>query len=237
MRSLCLQHKKIDVGSKMNNIQIEPGALSEMVVNRDRAEADFSEAFNVIQSLLSQAETIISTCRIVAEGRQGKRTFNEIWDRGGKSLQAAEYDEQPSYALNDKTAAPKSRKVYKRCDYEQMDVDVLQLFRTRIPDLGIGPIMILTKILSNCGSIVSGPAIRAAIGTESSSSVKVYVSRIRKAFRKNGITVEISQLNSGYGLPSDSLQTVLKGFNFSESEVQFLSNAFSKGSDIAEAEA
>lgn len=220
----------------MNNIHIEPVSPSDMLSNRDRSEADFSEAFNVLQALLSQAETIISTCRIVAEGRQGKRAFSEVWDRNNKPAYATAYDEQPGYGSDEKNSNRKIRKTYKRCEYEKMDVDVLQMFRSRIPDLGIGPIMILTKILGNCGSIVSGPDIRAAIGTESSSSVKVYISRIRKAFRDCGITVEISQLNSGYGLPSGSLPAILAGFKFSEAEVLFLTNVFSKGSETSETE-
>lgn len=220
----------------MNNMQFKTAPHSDMVLSQDRTEADLSDAFNVLQALLSQAENIIATCRIVAEGRQGKRYLNDNGETPSEMGLVAKHVQQSAHEQRTQISKPKIRVSYKRHQYEQVDVDVLQLFRSRTPNLGIGPIMITIKLLSNCGHIVSGPAIMAAIGTQSYSSIKVYVSRIRKAFRQNGIKTEISQLSNGYGLPSDCLQDILAGFQFSESEVSFLSNVFSKGSGTAEAE-
>lgn len=115
---------------------------------------------------------------------------------------------------------------YRRHEYGSVDADLLQMYRLRVPELGIGPLMALNALLFNCGRVVASSEIRRTIGPESRDIVKVNFSRIRQVFRERNIDVGISSAVGGYGLPRGSARKILFGLNFSQKEMDFASEIF-----------
>ncbi len=182
---------------------------------------DFSDAANALHSLISQAETLLRTCRtLVTQVREPAGAADSNWAQRISELQ----DQQDAMAQWTDRAGVRGDKAdgrgFRRYDHMDVDVDLLQIFKSCLPDLGIAPLVVLTTLLANQGRIVANADIRKALGTESLTIVKVYVSRLRHLFRSHGVDVEISVLKGGYGLPRDCAVQVLSGLGFDDSQVK-----------------
>lgn len=182
---------------------------------------DFGDAANALHSLISQAETLLRTCRtLVTQVRDPASGSDGNWAQRLGELQ----DQQDAMAnWADRAAGTREKfdgRAYRRYDHMDVDVDLLQIFKSCLPDLGIAPLVVLTTLLANQGRIVANADIRKALGTESLTIVKVYVSRLRHLFRSHGVDVEISVLKGGYGLPRDCAVQVLSGLGFDEGQVK-----------------
>ena len=117
------------------------------------------------------------------------------------------------------------KRTWRRYDHMDFDVDLLQIFKSRLPDLSMAPLVVLTTLLANHGRIVSNDDFRKALGTESPQIVKVYVCRLRNLFRAHGVDVEISVLKGGYGVPRDCATSVLTGLGFDEAQLGAILNS------------
>ncbi|MEN9933140.1 MAG: hypothetical protein RIS17_1713 [Pseudomonadota bacterium] len=183
---------------------------------------DFGDAANALHSLISQAETLLRTCRtLVTQVRDPSTGSDGNWAQRISELQdqqdaVADWAERAAGARADKSDG----RTYRRYDHMDVDVDLLQIFKSCLPDLGIAPLVVLTTLLANQGRIVSNAAIRKALGTESLTIVKVYVTRLRHLFRSHGVDVEISVLKGGYGLPRDCAVQVLSGLGFDDTQIK-----------------
>jgi hypothetical protein len=185
---------------------------------------DFDDKIGALQSMIAQAEALLSACRLlVGQARDtpnhGDASLPEDRAREARSL-AGRIAVQHAGDAATLTDGKKPRKrPYTRYNYLSVDVDLLQIFKSRLPDLGIGPLVVMITLLENHGRMVPAHQMRAAIGTDSRDIIKVYVSRLRNLLKSNGIDVEISVLHGGYGVPRDCAQRIMAGLGFDDVQI------------------
>jgi hypothetical protein len=189
-------------------------------------DVDWSDHWHSLQTLLAQAEIIVNSCRAIAAQIRERADPAAASQAKSATSMASEVIALHVGEKTEPTGTIKSRRRYRRHEYGSVDVDLLQMYRLRVPELGIGPLMVLNALLFNCGRVVESSEIRRTIGPESRDIVKVHVSRIRQVFRKRIIDVGISSAVGGYGLPRGSARKILFGLNFSQKEMDFASEIF-----------
>lgn len=185
---------------------------------------DFGDKVGALQSMIAQAEVLLSACRLlVGQARdmpdQGDVSSAEDRINQARSLAgrlAGQHTDEAASSTDSKRAR---KRPYARHNYLNVDVDLLQIFKSRLSDLGIGPLVVMITLLENHGRMVPSHQMRAAIGTDSRAIIKVYVSRLRNLFRSHGIDVEISVLHGGYGVPRDCTQRVMAGLGFDDRQI------------------
>nr|WP_315474943.1 helix-turn-helix domain-containing protein [uncultured Sandarakinorhabdus sp.] len=190
---------------------------------------DFADPAGALQSMILQAETLLRTCRaLVAQGRETQANGELLWPTQGMRDAQEQQDETGTdwRARSPSGKSDKSdKRTWRRYDHMDFDVDLLQIFKSRLPDLSMAPLVVLTTLLANHGRIVSNDDFRKALGTESPQIVKVYVCRLRNLFRAHGVDVEISVLKGGYGVPRDCATSVLTGLGFDEAQLGAILNS------------
>lgn len=185
---------------------------------------NFDDTAGALQSMIAQAEALLSACRLlVAQARDVPDQVNASSAsdriRDARMIQDKIVGQRAGDATP-LTEAKKARKrPYTRYNYLNVDVDLLQIFKSRLPDLGIGPLVVLITLLENHGRMVPSHQMRAAIGTDSRSIIKVYVSRLRNLFRSRDIDVEISVLHGGYGVPRDCTRRIMVDLGFEDTQI------------------
>lgn len=190
---------------------------------------DFGDPAAAVHSLILEVETLLRTCRGLVAQARGTLTSGELlWP----PQRISEVREQQKELENDprlRTVSDESEADYKRSwrrdDHPDFDVDLLQVFKSHLPDLSRAPLVVLTTLLANHGRIVSNSEICKALGTDSPKIVKVYVCRLRRLFRVHGVDVEISVMKGGYGVPRDCPAFLLSGLGFTETQVRVILNS------------
>jgi hypothetical protein len=190
---------------------------------------DFGDPAGALQSMIMQAETLLRTCRaLVAQARETPANSEFLWPSQGMREEQEQRDESGTdwrgHSSSGKSEKSDKR-TWRRYDHLDFDVDLLQIFKSRLPGLSMAPLLVLTTLLANHGRIVSNDDFRKALGTESPQIVKVYVCRLRHLFRAHGVDVEISVLKGGYGVPRDCAALVLTGLGFDEAQVGAILNS------------
>lgn len=191
----------------------------------------FDDEVNASQSMIAQAEALLSACRLMVgqardflhQGdafiRQGDASSAEGCMREAASLLIKIAGQRVNDAAPVTGTKRGRKRTYTRYHYRDVGVDLLQTFKSRLPGLGIGPLVVLITLLENHGRMVPAYKMRAAIDTDSRAIIKVYVSRLRNLFRSHGIDVEISVLHGGYGVPRDCTQRVMAGLGFNDGQI------------------
>lgn len=187
-----------------------------------------AEHVKLLEAFLSQAEGNLNACRIAVNLIQS----GAIAEYGADARPARYQSSLVTDGLASKNAMrqeEQAHKKYRRRNYGSVNVDVVQLFRKYISEVGIGPIILFMKMLEQCGSIVESAELLAALDTNSKNVIKIYISKLRSVLRKKNVIVDIVCVNGGYGLHADSIVNIIKGLNFTEEEVQLTMQILPKG--------
>jgi hypothetical protein len=209
-----------DVGDRPNE---GPNVMYPFSINRD---IDWSDHWKSLQTLLAEAEAIVNSCRAIATRVQEQAEAAALDGDKDSLFAGSQVTGLNAGKAIEPTAVTKPRRKYRRHQYGSIDVGLLQLYRLRVSQLGIGPLMVLNALLKNCGRLVNAFEITQAVGPESRLLVKAHVSRIRQVFRENNIDVSILTAAGGYGLPRGVERKILSGLKFSPEEIEYSMKIF-----------
>lgn len=174
--------------------------------------------------LLLQAEALLGACRVLIEQSRQAAAGGDDVGAEHRVAQAASVAENIASAIG-KPAG----KLFSLPVSAGMDVDLFEMFRRRFPDLSRGPLVVLATFIANAGKIISHREICAILNTDSYSTVKVHVSKIRAAFAKEGIGVSISTVRGGYGLSRDAVEKLIAALDLNAAEVEQIARIVPRG--------
>lgn len=169
-------------------------------------------------SMIGQAEALLGACRALLEQTRLQSTA------GNRDRELEEMVEQAAWSTEQErtkaaTAFLQSNRVL-RADPRAyaVDADALELFRSKFPSLPRGAAVVLVILLANAGRMVSHTEIRALLNTDSRSSVKIHMSRIRGALAQKSIDAAILSVRGGYGMSTEAAEKLIDGLGLSPSE-------------------
>jgi len=169
-------------------------------------------------SLIYQAEAMLGACRALLEQTRQQSTAG-VRERGLDEMvaQAAQLADRAGAKVA--TAFVQSNPVLRGTPHSyDVDTDALELFRSRLPSLPRGAAIMLVTLLTNCGRIVSHADFRAVLKTDSLSSVKIHMSRIRSTLTQHGIEAKVLSVRGGYGMSTEAAEKLIDGLDLSPSE-------------------
>jgi hypothetical protein len=179
-----------------------------------------------LQSLLAQTEQLLSACRLMLDGG-GSASLDADDHLGGASNTTPATDKvaRITRANPGKAAAQAAPNT--------VDVDMLEIFRSRFPELSGGPLVVLSTLILNSGRIVTHAELRAALNTKSVATTKVYISRIRKVFEQHNIDSKISTVRGGYGISRDFVEKTVSALGLTEAAVTAISGMYMRDTGAA----
>lgn len=190
--------------------------------NKDAGTAPNSKSMATLldttSSLIGQAEALLGACRALLEQTRlqsaagiRERELDEMAEQAAWLAERAGTKPTTSFAQPNHVlrGTPRSYAV---------DADALELFRSNFPSLPRGAAVVLVTLLGNCGRMVSHTELRAVLKTESLSSVKIHVSRIRTTLAQKSINAAILSMRGGYGMSTEAAEKLIDGLGLSASE-------------------
>ena len=185
---------------------------------------------SALQSLLAQTEQLLSACRVmIADSNGADASLDAGGDRASAVNMLRSADKLariPRGAAGKEPASSAQNTV---------DVDMLEIFRSRFPELSGGPLVVLSTLILNSGRIVTHAELRAALNTKSVATTKVYVSRIRKVFEQHNIDSKISTVRGGYGISRDFVEKTVSALGLTEAAVAAISSMYMRDPGAAAA--